>query len=80
MQDPKVDKSTGAIYVVIFFIAQLSASLIRNRFVMNGFAISIRVRKLLVGALYNKTIKLSIKSMAETNSGKLISLINGDLF
>lgn len=35
---------------------------------------------MLVAALYQKTIKLSMKSMTETNSGKLISLINGDLF
>jgi len=30
--------------------------------------------------MYQKTIKLSMKSMTETSSGKLISLINGDLF
>ena len=33
----------------------------------------------MVSALYHKTITLSMKSMTETNSGKLISLINGDL-
>ena len=34
----------------------------------------------MVAALYDKVVKLSIKSMAETNSGKLISLISADLF
>ena len=38
------------------------------------------LRKALVSALYDKTISLSMKGMTETNSGKLISLINGDLF
>ena len=31
-------------------------------------------------ALYDKVVKLSMKSMTETNSGKLISLISADLF
>lgn len=34
----------------------------------------------MVAALYDKVIKLSMKSMTETNSGKLISLISADLF
>lgn len=33
-----------------------------------------------MAALYDKVVKLSMKSMAETNSGKLISLISADLF
>jgi len=32
-----------------------------------------------VAALYDKCVKLSMKSMTETNSGKLISLISADL-
>lgn len=31
-------------------------------------------------ALFDKVVKLSMKSMTETNSGKLISLISADLF
>ena len=31
-------------------------------------------------ALFNKVVRLSMKSMTETNSGKLISLISADLF
>ena len=38
------------------------------------------MRRTLVAALYDKVVKLSMKSMAETNSGKLISLISADLF
>jgi len=33
-----------------------------------------------VAALYDKVVKLSVKSITETNSGKLISLISADLF
>lgn len=52
---------------------------IRSNYVQLGFTLSIRLRRILVAALYRKTIQLSMKSMTETNSGKLISLINGDL-
>jgi hypothetical protein len=37
------------------------------------------MRRTLVAALYDKCVKLSMKSMTETNSGKLISLISADL-
>ena len=47
---------------------------------MNGFNTAIRLRRILVGALYDKVINLSVKSMTQTNSGKLISLISADLF
>ena len=33
-----------------------------------------------MAALYDKVVNLSMKSMTETNSGKLISLISADLF
>ena len=78
--DPNIEKKYGFIYVGIFFTAQMSSNVLRNRFVMHGFENSIRVRKLLIALLYDKTIRLSVKGMTETNSGKLISLINGDLF
>ena len=34
----------------------------------------------MVAALYDKVVKLSMKSITITNSGKLISLISADLF
>lgn len=40
---------------------------------------SINIRKALTGALYNKIEKLTIKSLTETDSGKVISIISGDL-
>ena len=41
---------------------------------------SICVRKVLVVAIYDKVAKISIKSLAQTNSGKLITLISSDIF
>ena len=40
----------------------------------------IKLRRTLVGVLFDKMARLSSKSMTETNSGKLISLVSADLF
>ena len=45
-----------------------------------GFKTSNKIKKLLTSLLYNKIEKLSVKSLTETNSGKLISLVSADLF
>ena len=47
---------------------------------MNGMVISLNIRKTLVSALFSKVVKLSMRSITITNSGKLISLISADLF
>jgi hypothetical protein len=47
---------------------------------LEGTTIAIKIRRTLVAALYDKVVNLSMKSMTETNSGKLISLISADLF
>ena len=47
---------------------------------MDGVKLSLRIRRVLCAALYDKVVRLSMKSMTETHSGKLISLISGDLF
>ena len=45
----------------------------------NGYNLSINIRKALTGILYNKIERLTIKSLTETDSGKVISIISGDL-
>ena len=77
-KDRKV--SEGIRLIAIFAAAQLLAQLFRNRYILYGFESSIKLRRLLVGALYDKVVRLSMKSMTETSSGKLISLISADLF
>jgi ABC-type transport system involved in cytochrome bd biosynthesis fused ATPase/permease subunit len=41
---------------------------------------AVKIRKLLIGAMYGKLGKLSVKSVASTNSGKLITLVSADIF
>ena len=38
------------------------------------------MRKVLVAAIYDKVTKLTVKALAQTNSGKLITLISADIF
>ena len=41
---------------------------------------AIRMRKAIVSTMYDKVGNLSSKSLTETNSGKLITIISGDVF
>jgi len=41
---------------------------------------TVKMRKVFVSAMYDKVGVLSIKSLTETNSGKLITLISSDIF
>lgn len=41
---------------------------------------AVKMRKALVSAMYDKVSVLSMKSLTETNSGKLITLISADIF
>lgn len=45
-----------------------------------GYKMAIKLRKSVVSAMYDKVAKLSNKSLTETNSGKLITIISGDIF
>ena len=38
-----------------------------------------RMRKCMVGSMFDKLVKLSMKSLTETNSGKLITIVSGEL-
>ena len=80
IKEENAPMSRGVQLVTIFFTAQLIAQIFRNRYILGGFETSIKLRRTLVAALYDKVVNLSMKSMTETNSGKLISLISADLF
>ena len=58
----------------------VAAQILRNFYILEGIRVTLKLRRTLVSALFDKVTKLSVKSMASTNSGKLISLISADLF
>jgi len=45
-----------------------------------GYVYTVQLRKALISAMYDKITSLSLKSIATTNSGKLITLISADMF
>ena len=47
---------------------------------MENMNVGIKLRRALLTVLYDKIGRLSIKSLTQTSSGKLISLISSDLF
>jgi ABC-type multidrug transport system fused ATPase/permease subunit len=52
----------------------------RNYYIMYGMISGITIRRTLVSYLFSKVARLSMKSLNETNSGKLVSLISADMF
>ena len=52
----------------------------RNYYIIIGIQFSLKLRRTLVACLFDKCVNLSMKSITETNSGKLISLVSADLF
>lgn len=74
------DMLEAAILVAIFSVSILLGSLFRNFYIYYGYVMSLEARKLLIAAIFDKVGKLSMRSLTETNSGKLISLVSSDIF
>jgi len=51
----------------------------RKEYTIGGKRAAISLRKTLLAVIYNKIEKLSTKSLTETNSGKLITIVSGDI-
>ena len=56
----------------------ITSSVMENWYIYKGYLTSIRLRKVIIASLYAKVSKFSMKSIIETNSGKLITIISGD--
>jgi hypothetical protein len=79
INDPDMEIQYGVLYVIIFALLMSANTLCRQQYIFSGYNLSINIRKSLTGILYNKIEKLTIKSLTETDSGKVISIISGDL-
>ena len=53
--------------------------LFRNYFFFISYVWAINMRKSIFSSILDKITKLSMKSMTETNSGKLITIVNADI-
>jgi ABC-type multidrug transport system fused ATPase/permease subunit len=79
ISDDDAEVKWGVIYVSIFTFLMFMSAYFSNRFIFEGYNTSANLRKTITVALYNKVQRLTIKSLTETDSGKVISIISGDL-
>ena len=63
-----------------FSASVMTGVLCKNFFIYYGYIMALEGRKVLVAAMYDKVSKLSMRSLTETNSGKLITLVSADIF
>ena len=80
LRDPEAERKDGLVMAAIFAAAIFLTQLCRNWMFFLGFTFSMNARKVLMAAMYDKVGRLSLKSVTETNSGKLIALISADWF
>ncbi len=80
LKDPEAPYTDGIWLICVYSAAVAVSTLFRNYYIFLGYVIAIKMRKAIVSAMYDKVGKLSTKSLTETNSGKLITIISGDVF
>lgn len=78
--DADATTSRGVMLCAVYTGVSILQVFIRRSSIINSYIMAIKIRKILVGALYDKIGKLSAKAVASTNSGKLITLVSADIF
>ena len=77
---PESDINEAALLMALFTVATFTASILRNFYIYYGYSMALEMRKVLVSAIFDKVSRISMRSLTETNSGKLITLISSDIF
>jgi len=72
--------SEGLQILLIFCSCQFVSIVARQYYIFVGYRLTIKLRRVLSTALYDKTARLSLHGMGKTNSGKMISLISADFY
>ena len=74
-----ISTTTGMIFVSTFILSLLIGFILRNYKYMYSFVIFTKINKGISALLFQKVWKLSQKSLSVVNSGKLISIVSGEL-
>lgn len=80
IKDESIHYTQGVWLCTAYGVAIALSTFFRNYYIFIGYVAAIKLRKAIVSAMYDKVGKLSNKSLTETNSGKLITIISGDIF
>lgn len=78
--DLDMPTSIGVQRVAIFVVTNAVSILVRHHYVQGGMDTCLFLRRTLVATMFKKILKLSLKSLVETDSGKLVAIISADLF
>jgi hypothetical protein len=79
LKDDVAPPYMGYVHALAFSALMISSVIFKNESQIIGFKNSVAIRKSLTAAMYTKISKLSMRSLTETNSGKLITIVSGDL-
>ena len=79
LKDPNGELWYAIVLLAIFGTLMFVGAIFKNFFVFYGQLSATKVRKTLIASMYSKISKLSMQSLTETNSGKLITIVSGDI-
>ena len=79
IKDPDAPLLDGIIFVAILGVMMTLQLVFRNQYMFIGYVWGTKIRKSVFASILNKITKLSMRSMSETNSGKLITILNADI-
>ena len=80
LEDDESDTEYAISLVAGFATCILFGTLLKNYYIYYGYAMALECRKIMIASMYDKVGRLSIRSLTETNSGKLITLVSSDIF
>ena len=71
--------SDGSWRCIVFLLNALISVLIKNGFTLHSKLVAVSINKCVATVLYSKILKMSQKSLAVTSTGKLVTLVSGEL-
>ena len=73
------DIAFGLAFIIIFIVSSILGVLIRNHQFMYSLFVFAKINKGISVLLFQKVLRLSQKSSSVVNSGKLVTLVSGEL-
>ena len=79
INDDNASEIQGVWRSILFLIIIFVSIMCKNMFVLYSRLVAVDINKCVASVLYSKVLRLSQKSLALTSTGKLITLVSGEL-
>ena len=79
LKDDDAEKWQGYLYAILLSALTLTASYARNIFLFYASSVGIAIRKGLGGIIFKKILRINQRSKSEATSGKLVTIVSGEL-